>query len=311
MLPCDETVHTCVSSWMNWLANNKRYSAHTCVAYQHDAQQFLHFLCDYKNELVSLTLLEKLTLRELRSWLSSRVQAGYSNQSNARAVSVIRGFYRHLKRTHNIENAAIFSLRTPKTDKPLPKAVNAKTSLRAVNAMHQLAEEPWIAKRDMALLMLIYGCGLRISEALSLTTAVLPLKNHISILGKGKKQRMVPLLPMVKKAIDTYLNHCPFHDSSKTSAPLFYGKQGKALNPGVFQKQIRLMRGYLGLPDTVTPHAFRHSFATHLLAEGGDLREIQELLGHETLSTTQRYTHVDEARLTSAYLDAHPRAKNR
>lgn len=207
-------------------------------------------------------------------------------------------------------HSAIFHVRMPKLSKPLPKALSADQSMQAVMGIGTLHEEPWVAQRDTALLMLIYGCGLRISEALSLRVGDLPpAGSSLRIHGKGNKERVVPLLAIVRDAIDTYLGLCPHHNPRNPKADIFVGVKGGTLQPAIFQKQLRHLRSWLGLPESATPHAFRHSFATHLLATGGDLRDIQELLGHESLSTTQRYTHVDSERLLAAYRDAHPHGK--
>ena len=176
----------------------------------------------------------------------------------------------------------------------------------AVDSIHQLQEEEWLAKRDVALLTLVYGAGLRIGEALSLSLRDVPSGESMVITGKGNKQRVVPILPQIKSAIEDYVQVCPF--PLNADSPLFLGAKGKPLDPAIFQKQVRKLRAYLGLPENTTPHAFRHSFATHLLSAGGDLRAIQELLGHASLSTTQRYTAVDSERLLNAYQKAHPRA---
>jgi integrase/recombinase XerC len=252
-------------------------------------------------------MLARLEHRELRAWLAQRRQDGISDSSNARAMSSIRNFYRYLQRETGLENAAVFNLRMPRLKKPLPKALTAQDALDAVETLRTLHPEPWIARRDWALLTLLYGCGLRIGEALSLTRHdIAGAKHGLRIHGKGGKERVVPVLPQVLEAIAAYLAACPYMGEGEM--PLFLGARGERLAPAVFRRQIRQLRAGLGLPESATPHAFRHSFATHLLAGGGDLRAIQELLGHENLSTTQRYTHVDTARLMSAYKNAHPRA---
>jgi integrase/recombinase XerC len=220
---------------------------------------------------------------------------------------VVRGFFRHLEKGGVLENPAVHHVRTPKLPKSLPKALSEDQSLASLAGVGANHKEEWVTLRDVALLTLIYGCGLRIGEALALTPAQLPEGAlALTLTGKGNKQRMVPILPQVHEAIAAYKKACPFALAPKE--PLFKGARGKKLQPAIFQKEIRQLRSALGLPDSATPHAFRHSFATHLLAGGGDLRTIQELLGHADLSTTQRYTKVDHERLLSAYQKAHPRA---
>jgi integrase/recombinase XerC len=222
--------------------------------------------------------------------------------TNARAVASLRSFYRYLQRHYGIENPAALTLRAPRRSPPLPKAVSVKESLAAVQMIADYQQEPWVGLRDRTLLGLLYGAGLRISEALNLTRGDLAGET-LRIRGKGNKERLVPLLPAVKNALEEYLAACPWQ-----SEIVFYGLRGKRLQPAVFSKQLRILRNAIGLPESTTPHAFRHSFATHLLAEGGDLRSIQELLGHSSLTTTQRYTKVDTERLLSAYSLAHPLA---
>ena len=225
--------------------------------------------------------------------------------STARALSTVKSFYRYLEKQGTLTNPVIFHLRGPKLKKALPKALGVEQAQQALETIGTQHEDEWVNKRDLALLVLIYGSGLRISEALSLTTAD-NKGDSLTIIGKGNKQRMVPLLPVIKNAIADYMSACPYPFTA--TAPLFLGKRGQPLNPAIFQLQLRKLRAALNLPESTTPHAFRHSFATHLLSAGGDLRSIQELLGHTSLSTTQRYTHVDKARLMQAYQNAHPRA---
>lgn len=308
--PLSPDLNSCLTAWEQWLSGTKRVSPHTLSGYKQDITQFLQFLHNYTSDILTLQTLAAIEHRELRAWLAQRKQDGIGDSSNARAMSSLRSFYRYLQRERNIENAAVFNLRTPRLQKPLPKALTEADSLQALDTIKTLHPEPWIAKRDWALLTLIYGCGLRISEALSLRCGdINHAGNGLRISGKGSKERIVPLLPEVVETVADYRRACPYLRHHHPDTPLFLGMRGAALLPRVFQRQIAHLRAYLGLPDSVTPHAFRHSFATHLLAGGGDLRAIQELLGHENLSTTQRYTHVDSARLMAAYKNAHPRAE--
>ncbi len=273
-----------IQSYLDYLKNQRGYSDHTILAYQNDLADFAAFL---KGEL-SITLLEKQTLSDFRAWLAQRLEEGKSARSNARALSSLRGFYKFLE----CENTAILRVRSPKQPKPLPKPVSAKQSLEAMQEISQLQSEQWLGLRDEALLALLYGCGLRISEALSLKRGEVSANvEWLRIEGKGKKERLVPLLPVVREAILAYETTIPY--SGDKDSELFLGKQGKPLQAPVFRRQLQKLRGYIGLPESATPHAFRHSFATHLLAEGADLRSIQELLGHASLAATQHYTAVD------------------
>ena len=293
-----------MKDFLDYLTHNKRASKHTVVSYENDLSHFFAFMQEYLGANVTLTALKKLEAREFRAWLASRM-GEYETSSNARALSSIKSYFRYLEKQGLCKNAAIFHLKSPKLKKSLPKAVDEEKTAEALATIGGLRDD-WQGARDLALLTLLYGCGLRISEALSLTYGAVKNTDAITILGKGNKQRMVPLLPIVSQAIAAYVEACPHtfsHDST-----LFVGARGQPLNPAIFQKTIRNVRAQLNLPDTTTPHAFRHSFATHLLAAGSDLRSIQELLGHASLSTTQRYTHVDASRLLSAYDKAHPRA---
>lgn len=228
-------------------------------------------------------------------------------RSSARALSMLRNFYLYLRKSHGIDNAAAkeYSLRA--RPDPRPKPLTVEQALRLIAEANALEGEDWTIRRDKAILLLMYGAGLRISEVLSLTEdSVMERERKLRVTGKGNKQRELPLLPEVNAALRAYLDICPHYEPG---GPFFYGVQGAPLNPGVFQKRLRDLRHLLNLPDTLTPHALRHSFATHLLAGGAGLRDIQELLGHENLSTTQRYTGVDAARLMRSYAAAHPRSK--
>ena len=230
-----------------------------------------------------------------------------ARSSTARALSVLRSFFRFLERTDRARNDAIGAVRTPRLPHSVPKPVAAGDALAIVaQAGDTTRKKPWVAARDTALLLLLYGAGLRIDEALSLNEDRAPSGDSLRVLGKGGKERIVPILPAVREAVAAYKRACPY---VVPGGPLFLGARGGRLNAGVVQRELRRIRGALGLPETATPHALRHSFATHLLQAGGDLRAIQELLGHASLSTTQRYTEVDTARLVAVYNDAHPRAR--
>jgi integrase/recombinase XerC len=294
------------ASWQTWLATEKRASRHTLDSYSRDIAGFFTFMAAHHGESVGLAELKDLRPADFRAWLAARRCEEMSAVSNARALSSLRGFFRFLDRNGLAHNPHVAALRSPKLPKALPKPLVLQDAARLVEDVGSIQEEPWIAARDMAVITLLYGCGLRIDEALSLNRDVLPLAETLTVMGKGRKQRIVPLLPAVRDSIDDYVARCPYQPGK--DGPLFLGARGKRLQAGIVQLQMRKARVALGLPETATPHALRHSFATHLLGNGGDLRAIQELLGHVSLSTTQRYTEVDAERLLEVYQKAHPRA---
>lgn len=298
-----------LAQWLDWLSVEKRYSPHTIDNYLRDCAKFLAFLSEHKGRAPDLAMLDGLKALDFRGWLARLNDAGKSRTTMARQFSSLRTLYKYLEREGLVNNAAVHAVRTPKLPKSVPKALTQEDALEMVETVSQLSDEPWVGKRDEALLKLLYGCGLRISEALNLDVADIPEGETMTITGKGNKQRVVPVLPAVKQAIESYVKASPYPMTQ--DSPLFLGVRGKRLNPGTAEAMVRKMRDIMGLPDSVTPHALRHSFATHLLSGGGDLRTIQELMGHETLSTTQRYTDVDAQRLHAVYSTAHPRAKRR
>ncbi len=306
---CAADLRDAVADWTAWHAQQKRSSAHTLEAYRRDLAGFLGFLMEHQGRRPTLDDLARLRPADFRAWLSARARAGLGRRSQARALSVLRGFFRWLQREGKVENPAIASLRAPRPPATLPRALTRDEAARSLEVVAELSDEDWIAKRDLAVLMLLYGCGLRIGEALSLTAAQAPQPGQeaLTVLGKGRKERSLPLLPAVVDAVQAYAAACPFPLSAQ--GPLFLGKRGGALGPRRIQEKVKELRILLGLPEDATPHALRHSFATHLLAGGGDLRAIQELLGHASLSTTQRYTAVDSSRLLGVYDAAHPRAR--
>jgi integrase/recombinase XerC len=295
-----------VAQWQDWLGHERRASAHTVAAYGRDLAGFLDFLVEHLGHPPRLADLSALAAADFRAWLARRA-AEVKRSSSARGLSVLRTFFRFLDRRGHLHNPALASLRTPKLPKPVPKALSVDEAESALATVAELSDEDWIGKRDVALLMLLYGCGLRIGEALSIARADAPVKpGTTTIAGKGGKTRLVPVLPAVAEAVRAYLAACPCREG-----PLFVGARGGALHPRIVQGRMAKLRALLGLPEGATPHALRHSFATHLLAGGGDLRAIQELLGHASLSTTQRYTRLDAGRLAAVYQNAHPRAYNR
>jgi integrase/recombinase XerC len=295
-----------IGLWMNRLVGERRASAHTIAAYGRDLAFFLDFLTAHIGELPGLAMLSGLTPADFRAYLAHRA-ARVERSSVARGLSVVRGFFQFLERNDLASSPALAVLRAPKLPRAVPKSLSAADAAEIIEAPAGIAADLWQARRDIAVLTLLYGSGLRISEALELPRSAAPLGEQITITGKGNKQRLVPVLAVVRQAVADYLAACPY--PLPPNGPLFIGARGGPLSPRVVQRQMETLRRSLGLPETATPHALRHSFATHLLAGGGDLRAIQELLGHASLSTTQRYTSVDSARLLDVYHTAHPRAR--
>ncbi|MCE3255082.1 MAG: recombinase XerC [Rickettsiaceae bacterium] len=301
----NEEIKKLVEDFFSYLASEKRCSNHTIISYQNDIFYFFSFLKSQSNSLVSKTQLENLTIHNFRSWLAFRKEKNLSNAATARAASCLRTFFKFLNHNQIIANKEIEKIKSPKLAKPIPKAVDKIDIDAIIGLIAEFNKVEWLQKRDLALITLIYGCGLRISEALSITKNHLQNSGTIIITGKGNKQRMVPILPVVEKQIREYLATLPHQVNS--DQPIFLGLRGKKYQPAMFEKLIQKIREYLDLPDSITPHSFRHSFATHLLEAGGDLRTIQELLGHSSLSTTQRYTKIDKTRLLEVYNKVSPR----
>ncbi|BBK34156.1 tyrosine recombinase XerC [Allostella humosa] len=293
-------------AWAAWLEAERRASPHTLAAYRDDLAGFLSFLGQHLGGPPSLDELIGLRPADYRAWLARRARDDYARSSTVRALSVVRGFVRFLDRRGYGHAPALSAVRAPKLPQSVPKALTPEGA-EAVLAGADDEALPWIAARDTALLSLLYGCGLRIGEALALPRSTAPLGEALTVVGKGRKERRVPVLPAVRAAMVEYVRLCPW--KAAADGPLFLGARGGALQPAVAQRRMRDARRRLGLPESATPHALRHSFATHLLAAGGDLRAIQELLGHASLSTTQRYTAVDTAQLVATYNRAHPRAR--
>jgi integrase/recombinase XerC len=297
-----------VRDWIKDMSHVKRASTHSVTAYMHDVSAFLAFLHQHTGETVTNASLKQLEERDVRAWLAFRLKRGYAKSSNARAISALRTFFRFLHKHAGLENTAVMNISAPKLDKPLPKAPNESQTDAALEGLLEFDRKAWVNARNHALAMLLYGAGLRISEALALTVDDVRKKESLRIRGKGGKYRTVPLLPIIRDAVEEYLKQSPFHQDNDGTVPIFYGARGKPMQPAIFQRLVRDIRRHLGLPESLTPHALRHAFATHLLSRGAELRDIQELLGHTSLSTTQRYTHVDAARLLAAYQEAHPLA---
>lgn len=294
--------------WRQNLADIRRLSANTVEAYGRDADQFLRFLTGHAGGPPTIADLMALKPADFRAFLARRKKEGAAPASLARMLAGVRSLIRFLERRGEGDSAAVKAVRTPKTPRRLPKPLAVDDALAVVDADRQLAEEPWIALRDAAALSLLYGAGLRISEALAIKAGEAPPADGgmLTVTGKGGKSRKVPILPAVGAAIAAYRAACPYRLAA--DGPLFVGARGGPLGPRIVQLAMARLRGALGLAETATPHALRHAFATHLLGGGGDLRTIQELLGHAKLATTQIYTAVDAARLVDAWRQAHPRS---
>ncbi len=295
-----------VISWKDFLQNEKAFSSHTVNAYETDLRYFILFLNSYLGKEIDLNDLENLKIVDFRAWLSQRKRNELAFSSSSRAIAALKNFFKYLIRFHHFSNKTIFNLRNPKVSPSIPKALNENQTFMVLKTSEENSSELWIGIRDKALLYLLYGSGLRISEALSLRIKDIS-KDFIIIKGKGNKERIVPLINEVKDLIIKYLELCPY--KFKQESFIFIGKQGKTLNPGVFQRNLRNLRRKYNLPENMTPHTFRHCFATHILANGGDLKSIQDLLGHESLVTTQKYTKVDAQHLLDIYKKSHPYAK--
>jgi integrase/recombinase XerC len=302
-------VAVAVEAWLRHLGDERRASPKTIEAYRRDVRQFLDFLADHLGGPPTLKELAALAPADVRAFMAERRAAGIGSRSLMRTLAGLRGFGRYLERTGKGKVGALTAVRAPKLGRTLPRPLPVAAAKRVATTelSGDDAQAPWITARDAAVLALLYGSGLRISEALSLRRAdIASERDAITVTGKGRKQRMVPVLPQVHKLIADYVAICPY--ALPADGPLFVGAKGGPLAARLIQLAMARLRGALGLADTATPHALRHSFATHLLARGGDLRAIQELLGHASLATTQIYTEVDAERLIEAYRSAHPRA---
>ena len=288
-----------IAQWQSWLLNERRYSPHTLDAYSRDLSGFFDFAAEHLGKVPETADLAKLEVRDFRAYLSQRATRHIDKSSLARELSTLKNFFKWLARYDILRNPALSVIRTPRRAKVRPKALEVNDTLNVIDEAQNLASNSWQGLRDTAIFTLLYGCGLRISEALSLNVGDIGNNDFLRIKGKGNKERIVPLLPVVVENINKYLAECPYQP--KQGEPLFLGARGDRLVPRIIQRQMQKIRAYLGLPDNLTPHALRHSFATHLLAEGTDLRSIQELLGHASLTTTQRYTDVQIETLKKEY----------
>lgn len=295
---CDDFVIKIINQFINYLTYEKKYAQNTIISYHTDILDFIKFIYKLKNNIVDRKILEELELVDFRSWLGERLD-NHINNSNARALSALRSMFKYFEKNNLITNRKIFKIKIPKLSKTLPRAIDFNDVKKIILALENYHEEPWENAREIAITFLIYGCGLRISEALSVNKIILENTQSLVINGKGGKQRLVPLIPIVKDKIEKYLELCPFK-KNPTDA-IFVNKKNKKYLRTVYANIIAEIRKNLNLSDDITPHAFRHSFATALLEENVDLRTIQDLLGHSKLSTTQRYTKIDKIKLIQNY----------
>ncbi len=302
----DDSLKPIITRWQNWLLKERLYSEHTLDAYSRDLALFLQQISPDKK--VSLDDLASLEVHDFRRFLSNRAAHYINKNSMGRELSSIKNFFKWLDVSDIMKNPAISVISSPRKPKILPKALDVDDAFNVLIEAKDVAQSAWQGLRDKAVLTLLYGCGLRISEALALNVGDINAKSEfLRIKGKGNKERIVPLLPIVWQNIEAYLAKSPY--STNVGEPLFVGARGERLSPRIIQRQLQKLRGRIGLPDTLTPHALRHSFATQLLAAGVDLRSIQELLGHSSLITTQRYTDVQTETLQREYHKAHPLEK--
>lgn len=296
-----------VSRWLAELAGLGARAENTVEAYRTDVLGFLSFLQNHEAGAFGTAQLARVGTRDMRAWMAHERGRGVSARSLARSLSAVKNFIGWMGEKEGFDPSAVLMTRSPRFQKKLPRPLAEDAARAMIETVEFQSTTDWVARRDMAVVTLMYGCGLRISEALGLTGRDLPLGQTLRIIGKGGKERVVPVIDVARKSLQSYLDVCPFEMTPRE--PVFRGVRGKALNPRTIQKVMEKSRAQLGLPATATPHAMRHSFATHLMNAGGDLRAIQELLGHASLSTTQAYTAVDSARLMEVYNAAHPRAR--
>ncbi|MDZ5762191.1 Tyrosine recombinase XerC [Candidatus Cyrtobacter comes] len=299
----------CLGEWINYLKNNKKYSENTMSAYFTDVVYFLLFISEAYQEEVNLDILSEITIQDMRSWLAYRRNENKKASSSARAIASVRSFFGYIKVHNGIDNANVFVIKIRNKEKNLPKSLPLESVFEAIAKIPSFSKREWVGLRDKAILFLLYGCGLRISEALTIEQKdILTDDRQILIKGKGGNERLVPLLDIVQDAVFTYIQSCPY---TTLVGPIFKGNNGKKLNPNVFRSNLRKLKYAIGLPEYMSPHAFRHSFATHLLNQSGQIKLIQEMLGHKNLSTTQKYTKVDIGTIASNYYLYHPKTQKK
>lgn len=303
---CAPDLEARLAEWMSYLKHEKQVSKHTLRAYSSDVTSFIKFLNNHLGQSPSLNDLGDVNIRGFRAWMSRKAMDGAGNASRARSLSGVKNLLSWLDKQGILHNAAISIIRSPKLPHKLPRPLHESQAIDVLNAAGLLVKDDWIEARNRALFTLLYGCGLRIDEALQLNVSDMPRDGFLRVVGKGNKERQVPVIEIVDRALKNYLPLIPF--GAAHGDPIFRGARGGRLSQGVAQKALRDLRSTLGLPETATPHALRHSFATHLLQNGANLREIQELLGHSSITSTQRYTEINAEELMRIYKNAHPRA---
>ncbi|WP_342170054.1 tyrosine recombinase XerC [Rickettsia endosymbiont of Seladonia tumulorum] len=300
----DTQTQELIIKWQKYLSLQKNYSNHTMISYNNDLKHFLEFMNYYNSDIVTMDYIRAADIRLMRSWLAKRKCDNFVTSSIARGLSAIKNFYKFLEKTAELHNHVVFSIKSPKKSKLLPKALSEEEVNISLDHIEEYGNSQWIEIRNKALLVLIYASGLRISEALSITKLHLQNLEFIKIMGKGGKERVIPWLAIARNLITEFLEKLPYE--LKDDEPIFRGKQGKKLQPPVFNQELIKLKRFYGLPEHLSAHSFRHSFASHLLENGADLRSIQELLGHKSLSTTQSYTKTSIKHLETAYVTAHP-----
>tara|TARA_Y100000389_G_scaffold204519_1_gene257667 strand:- start:14730 stop:15650 length:921 start_codon:yes stop_codon:yes gene_type:complete len=305
MLKINQDLYKIIQKFLNFLKIEKRLTENTIISYQNDLNSFISLISNIIGKKINIKDLENISLNQFREWIILRKEQKFSTNSTIRATSSIKNFFLFLERRYQIKNYNIKNLKSLKSEKTIPRSIDKIDIDSIIASIVEFNKYEWCNKRDLALLTLIYGCGLRISEGLNITKKDILYQENLYVIGKGGKERIIPILPIIKEKINDYLTHCPFEINQDDA--IFRGARGGKYHATLFQKLIQNIRNYLNLPSNVTPHSLRHSFATHLLESGGDLRSIQELLGHESLSTTRRYSKVDKNRLFKVYEDAHPR----
>ena len=304
----DQELQEIIDNWLRFLSQERGYSSHTVDAYARDFALFLKFISETTSYPCNIDSLNKATIKDFRKYLSDRNNKHILKSSIAREISSLKNFYHWADENSSIKNDDISILSSPRKDKNLPKSLDFNEILDIIDKALTSSKDEWQGLRDSAIFTILYGCGLRISEALSLNFGeITPKSTYLRILGKGNKERIVPLLPIIHEKIDAYLQACPYNFNPNDA--LFLGARGERLSPRIVQRQMAKIRGILGLNDNLTPHALRHSYATHLLSQGTDLRSIQELLGHASLSSTQIYTNIQMEHLTNEYKKSHPLEK--
>ncbi|MCC8407288.1 MAG: tyrosine recombinase XerC [Rickettsia endosymbiont of Sceptobius lativentris] len=300
----DISIQELIDKWQKYLVLQRNYCNHTVISYNNDLKHFLEFMNYYNSELVTINHIKTADIRLIRSWLAKRNCDNFTTSSISRGLSAVKNFYRFLEKTTQLNSHIIFSIKSPKKTKLLPKALSEDDVVISLEHIEEYGNVKWVELRNKALLVLIYASGLRISEALSITKLHLQNLEFIRIIGKGSKERIIPWLPIAKNLITQYLEILPYKLGD--NEPIFRGKQGKKLQPPVFNRELIKLKHFYGLPQHLTAHSFRHSFASHLLEHGADLRSIQELLGHKSLSTTQNYTKTSIKHLEAVYTTAYP-----